>query len=77
MPRDIILARRARFIAAGLAALSVVACSGDGEPQPCLAPVGGSGGTAPDASTGGTGGTLVDAAADGTTDSEAGGSGGG
>ncbi len=49
MSRDIILARRARFIAAALATITAGACS-DSSAQACLAPVGGAGGVSPDGS---------------------------
>ena len=39
MSRDAILARRARFIAAALAALGAGACSQDATVRPCLSPV--------------------------------------
>ncbi|MEZ4223343.1 MAG: hypothetical protein R3B13_20525 [Polyangiaceae bacterium] len=66
MSREIILARRARFVAAALAALGATACSGsDSEPQACLSPVGDSGALS-DAATGGSGGVLSDAATGGS-----------
>ena len=60
MSRDIILARRARLIAAGLAALGAAAC-GESRPGPCLS-VGGAGGVLNDGASGGSGGNPSDAA---------------
>jgi hypothetical protein len=58
-PRDAILARRARFIAAALAGVGIGACSGESSPQVCLAPIGDSG-------------VVNDASADGDADASAG-----
>jgi hypothetical protein len=59
--RDVILARRARFIAAALAAIAAGSCSGEGAPKPCLAPIG----------HGGTGGMPSDASTDAAVDVDA------
>lgn len=67
MSRDVILARRARFIAADLATITAGACS-DSSAQACLAPVGGAGGVSPDGS--------VDSGGDADSAAATGGSGG-
>lgn len=59
--RDVILARRARFVAAALAAIAAGSCSGEGSPKPCLAPIG----------HGGTGGVPSDASTDAVIDVDA------
>jgi hypothetical protein len=60
MSRDVILARRARFIATALAAIAAGSCSGEGSPKPCLSPIG----------QGGTGGTPSDASTDAAVDAD-------